>query len=230
MNNNQKILVTGSSGTIGTVVVDELQKQGYDVICIDINSISPVDLLKDPIEDLFSDIETVIHLAANPSQFISAEIAQKNIGMVKKVIEACDKSKKLKRIINASSINVYPYFEIYKNKGSINKDTPLSPNLYWPPGEYAKAKIEAEHLFEKFCKGKNIHLINLRFGHVSFDNNEEVNLETDWEKDLEHKTFLNHSDLRKIINKSIDFTRVQSYLCISHESWFCDKNILFPLD
>ncbi len=223
-----KILVTGSEGTIGRVVVDELKKQGHDVITIDAQGAIPIDILKDSIGELFIDVETVVHLAASPNQFIDKETAHKNVMIAEKVLEATKHSDKITRIINASSINVYPYFEMYKNKETIMRDTPLSPNMHWLPGEYAKAKIETEHIIENFCKENNLSCINLRFSHVA-KNNVMTKYETEWEQDLEHKSFLTHEDVRKIINVSLTLEGIHSYLCVSNPSWLADESILFPL-
>jgi nucleoside-diphosphate-sugar epimerase len=223
-----KILVTGSEGTIGKVVVSELKNKGHEVVTIDSNASQAVDILHDPIENLFVNIETIIHLAANPSQFINKETASKNIQIAEKVLEASRYSSTIKRVINASSINVYPYFKMYRNKETITIDTPLSPNLFWSPSEYAKAKIKTEHIVENYCKENNLSCINLRLGHVSCDD-VMTKFETEWENDLEYKTFLNHKDLRKIINTSITLNGLHSYLCISNPSWLDDESILFPL-
>ncbi len=224
-----KILITGSEGTIGKVVVDELEKQGHEVIVIDLHDSHPIDILNENIDELFIDVETVIHLAANPSQFIDKETAHKNVMMAEKVLEATKSSDKIKRIINASSINVYPYFEMYKNKETITRDTTLSPNLFWPPGEYARAKIETEHVVENYCKEHDLACVNLRFGHVA-GGDVMTAFETDWEQDVEYKTFLTHVDLRKIINTSLILQGMHSYLCISNKSWLEDESILFPLN
>ncbi len=224
-----KILITGSHGVIGKIVVDELKKRGQEVVLVDLHSSKPVDLLKDDLVPLFRGVETVIHLAANPNPYISKEVAQENIAMVRRVIDASSKSKKLKRIINASSINVYPYFEMYENRKTITSDTPLSPNLYYFPGEYARAKIKAERMFKVFCKRKKISLINLRFGHVAASNREKRVFKTSWKKDLEHKNFLHHKDLREIMVASIALQGTHNFLCVSNLSWLADRSIVFPL-
>jgi nucleoside-diphosphate-sugar epimerase len=223
-----KILVTGSEGTIGKIVVDELKQRGHEVVTIDAHGIPPVDILRDSINDLFDGVETVIHLAGNPNPLIDKEAAHKNVMIAEKVLEAAKKSNKLKRIINASSINVYPYYGMYRNKETITRDTRLSPNLFWPPGEYAKAKIETEHMVENYCKEHHLACVNLRFGHVA-KNDVMKRFETEWEQDLEYKKFLSHEDVRKIINASLTLEGMHSYLCVSNPSWLADESILFPL-
>ena len=71
-----KILITGSSGTIGTRLFEKLLENNYEVVGFDkkenkwhenLNKLTVVgDLLKkEDIEKIPSDIDLIIHLAAN---------------------------------------------------------------------------------------------------------------------------------------------------------------------
>ena len=60
----QKILITGSEGLIGTLLQKDLMNDDHDIILLDKKAKTPIDLLKDNIEKYFSNVDTVIHLAA----------------------------------------------------------------------------------------------------------------------------------------------------------------------
>ena len=74
----------------------------------------------------------MIHLAANPSPFIDERESQKNVEITNAVIRVC-RDYGIKRVINASSINVYPYIELFEKGKQLTQQTPLSPNLSTHP-------------------------------------------------------------------------------------------------
>lgn len=166
-------------------------------------------------------------MAANPSVFIEEIEAKKNIEMSIRVIQECKRSSSIKRIINASSINVYPYTEIFEKGEKITNKTLLSPSK-WGDGAYGGAKIEVEKLFEHFCKEKKISLINLRLGVVTKDNL-LPRQEDGRTKFVEYDIYLKHEDLVKVIKNSLDMDGILSYLCASKRDGFIDESINFPL-
>ena len=221
-----RILVLGSNGRIGRILVNYLKNEkGYQFLAgIDRDyDRNPVDILQDDIWHYFRNIETVIHLAANPNPSIDETEANKNIEITKKLIKAC-KRHKPKRIIYASSINVYPYRDI----GRITKDTPLTPNTAFNKGGYyGKSKIECERMLEQYCRANNISLLNLRFGWVtSNDKHPPYAEDKPHSRDLE--AALKHEDLFKIIDKAIWYEGIGSYVCVSEQCKFIDRELLFP--
>lgn len=226
---DNKILITGSEGTIGRIVLDHLKNNlGYQYIMgLDREAPNGIDILQQDIDKFFSDIHTVIHLAANPNPFMGKEEAKMNIAITKKVIEACRKYKPT-RIINASSINVYPY----RNIERIEENTKLEPNVFTKNGRkyrnYSSAKIESERLFEEFCNEHKISLLNLRLGWVTKNDKHPP-----YAKDRPHprdiEIALKHEDLRKIVEKAVNYNGVGSYICVSNRENFIGKDILFPI-
>lgn len=220
-----KILITGSEGVIGKIISEELKKE-YNIIPIDKNI--GIDILATNMKPYFSDVGTLIHLAANPAPNINKEEAEKNIEISRRVIEACNSSKNLVKIINASSINVYSYFDIYDAGKKITDKTPLIANDVFGDDSYGKAKIAVEKMFEEYCERKNIALLNLRFGCVTKD--DKISIQQDGSIfPSEYDIWLRHNDLRKIISKCLISDIQGSYICVSKKDGFIDESIKFPI-
>ena len=113
----KNILVTGSSGMIGTALVQELQRKGYNVYGFDIKEPviynnfqhKTVDLTKSIGISFDTDIDLVIHLAAHARVYelvIDPSKALENAAMVHNIFEWCRK-KEVKRVLFASSRETY---------------------------------------------------------------------------------------------------------------------------
>jgi len=114
------ILVTGSSGTIGTRLCERLLCEGYDVTGVDrlpnrwnhqIDSLTVVGDLchKRTLELLSSSFDLVVHLAANARVYnlvIDPNLAFDNMQCTFQVLEFCRKNS-VSRLIFASSREVY---------------------------------------------------------------------------------------------------------------------------
>ena len=229
------ILITGSHGRIGKIISKDLAPN-HKLIRIDKvidkeNEIYGVDILKSP--KIFHHApytETVIHLAANPNPFITEEDgeAQKNIEIARKTIEGCEQLPSLTRIINTSSINVYPYISIYENGEILTDKTPLQGNPLLGDGSYGRAKIQVERLFEDYCKQRRISLINMRLGHVTPDNKINDNEESNNPNPVDYDIHLKHKDLTRIVRESLKHKGINSYVCVSERDGFVNKSINFP--
>jgi len=222
-----KILITGSNGRIGKLIVNYLKKfKKHELILLDRNNRkNSIDILQENITSYFKEVDIVIHLAANPNPTIGKKEATKNVEIVKNIIKACNNSNNLKIIINASSINVYPYIKIFNENGRITKNTKLSPNTTWSKGRYGKAKIDSEKIFERYCNKRKINLLNLRLGSVTED--DKFPKQEDGSIDpVDKEILLKHKDLLKIIKKGLRYKGIGSYVCVSKEG-FIDKNIKF---
>ena len=219
-----KILITGSEGVLGKIITPELGKY-HNLILLDKNT--GINILATDIKPYFRNIETLIHLAANPAPNINWEEAEKNIELSRRVIKACYSSRNLTKIINASSINVYSYFKIYNFGKKITKETPLSANNFFGDDSYGKAKIKVEKMFERYCKEKKIDLVNLRLGCIT--KNDKISIQSDGSIfSSEYDIWLRHRDLIKIISKCINTNIQGNYVCVSKKGGFVDKSIRFP--
>ena len=220
-----KILITGSHGLIGRIISGGLKRE-HKLTFVD-KKIG-IDLLVDSLKPYFEDVDTIIHLAANPNPFIDEREAQRNIEITKTIIQAC-RGYKIERIINASSINVYPYIELFEQGKKLTRETPLSANLRFDDSSYGKAKIESERLFEEYCRGNKVSLVNLRIGCVtpynlpSRQQNGHVEL-------IDYEIHLKHNDLIEVIKKSLGSRGINSYICVSKKGGLVEDSIRFPID
>ena len=180
----EKILVTGSSGTIGTRLCEKLLERGDSVYGIDkvenkwnskVQKItSLVDLIKDFKSDCntkISNVYTVIHLAANARVYdlvVSPELAMENIQMLFNILEMCRKGG-VKKFIFASSREVYGNSDKDKYKETDQQvDNCESP--------YTASKIAGEALVRSYCQCYGIDFIIFRFSNVygMYDDSDRV--------------------------------------------------------
>ncbi len=168
----KKILVTGSSGTIGTRLFEKLLEKSYDVIGFDRNhnkwssSLNKLTIIgdlfkKEDIEKIPTDIDLVVHLAANPRVYdlvVNPDLALENIITTYNVLEFARKNN-IKRILFSSSR------ETYGNKKEItSKETDVDIQLCESP--YAASKISDEALIYSYAKCYGINYIICRFSNV----------------------------------------------------------------
>ncbi len=168
----KKVLVTGSSGTIGTRLCEKLLELGYDVTGIDkvqnkwnsaVGKITIVrDLTKeDSLRDIDKDFSLVIHLAANARVYnlvINPSQAMENIQMLFNVLEFSRKSK-IKRFIFASSREVY---------GKVDKEvlSEQDASLDNCESPYTASKVGGEALVQAYKRCYGIDSITFRFSNV----------------------------------------------------------------
>ncbi len=167
-----KILLTGSSGTIGTRLFEKLLERGYKVIGFDKklnewhsmldNLTIKGDLLKKrEISKLPNDFDLIIHFAANARVYdlvVKPDLALENIITTYNILNFAFKNK-IKNFIFSSSR------EIYSNKPSIiSRETEVDIHLCESP--YSASKIADETLIYSFSKCYNIDYLILRFSNV----------------------------------------------------------------
>jgi len=216
-----KILITGSEGLLGKLTQEALINLG-EISGIDIKGNPSVDLLNDPILPYFKDIESVVHLAAHPLPWITPKEAKENVDMTYNVLEACRISG-VKRIVYASSINVYDIKNLYP-KRRITAKTPATGNTKtnWKYGNgeghfYPMSKIACEAMVNAYCRQNNIQGINLRFGCVTPNDIPYKNEPED------NAAWLGHIDFKEIIKRAIEFQGLTSLTCVSNnEEKFVD--------
>lgn len=177
------IMLTGSSGTIGTKLFEELLKSSYNVTGVDkrenkwnqsINKKTILlDLLNgDELNKLPKNIDMIIHFAANARVYElvkNPDMALENIIMIYNVLEFARKNN-IKNIIFSSSR------ETYGNRvgnGLIAEDKVRIENCESP---YSSSKICAETLIHSYNKVYGIDFVILRFTNVygMYDDSDRV--------------------------------------------------------
>jgi UDP-glucose 4-epimerase len=169
----QKILVTGGAGFIGSAIIKHLQKFNYDIYVIDNLSFGnrkfididdehffEEDILdRERMFEIFNSIkpDVVIHLAAihfipycNKNPYESANI---NIQGTLNILDAAHKSNSVQKLIFASTAAVYPIYD--KSVTEEHKTGPLDI--------YGLSKLTGERLVNEFYLKTGISSIICRF-------------------------------------------------------------------
>lgn len=168
----QKILITGSSGTIGTRLFEKLLEKNYRVIGFDkkpntwhprLNKLTIIGNLlnKKDISKLPGDFDLIIHLAANPRVYdlvLSPDLALENIITTYNILEFC-RDKKIENFIFSSSRETYG-----NRRETIAKEEDI--NIYFCESPYAASKISGEALIYSYSKCYGINYIIFRFSNV----------------------------------------------------------------
>ncbi len=179
----KKILVTGSSGTIGTRLCEKLLEKGYQVVGADwkpnkwsarVQDITLDIDLRDKfkvIDKLPKDIDLVIHLAANARVFnlvVDPDLARDNFLTLFNMLEYA-RINRIPRFIFSSSREVYGN----SDKQTYFEDEADVKNCESP---YSASKISGEALVRSYQKCYNIDFVIFRFSNVygMYDDSDRV--------------------------------------------------------
>jgi nucleoside-diphosphate-sugar epimerase len=167
-----KILLTGSSGTIGTRLFEKLVHLDYDVIGVDRKSNEwntslnkktiKIDLLKqNSLTKLPTNVDLVIHLAANARVYDlikNPNLALENMITAFNVI---DFAKKINSNFIFSSSR-----EVYGNSFDENTITEEKAKIEFSESPYSASKICAEALIHSYKNTFDLNFIIIRFSNV----------------------------------------------------------------
>lgn len=166
------ILITGSSGTIGTRLFEKLLDKGYEVVGFDkkqnqwdskLNKQTIRGDLReeDDLKKTPKDIDLIIHLAANARVYnsvLNPSLALENIEMTYNILEFARKQKVPRFILSSSR-------EVYGNRErSISSEDEVNIRLSESP--YSAIKIGSEALVYAYSKCFGTRNIILRFSNV----------------------------------------------------------------
>lgn len=168
-----KTLITGGAGFIGSAIVPELKKDGYEIFVLDNLAFGNRDFIDIPDSHFFlADIrdnykvkeiilqlkpEIVVHLAAihfipycNAHPFEASDV---NIRGTMNLLDVCKNLTSLDKIFFASTAAVYPICDY-----AVNENHELLPLDI-----YGLSKLTGEHLFKEFWIETDIDTIICRF-------------------------------------------------------------------
>jgi nucleoside-diphosphate-sugar epimerase len=228
--NSKKILITGVSGKVGTIIAKALWHE-YEVTGVDVkNSLYVPTLVADTTDidsilPAFRDIHTVIDLASEPSQFAPWEVVYRNnIQCTYNCLEAAHVAG-VERVIFASSNHAtglyekdFPYSQIVEGNyeglkaGSyklLSVEEPVRPD-----GPYGISKAFGEAAARYFSEEKGVPVICLRIG--------TVNQESTPQDKRQFSTLLTHSDLLRLVRCCIEAPRSLNfgvYYGVSNNTW-----------
>ena len=168
-----KVLVTGSSGTIGTRLCERLMAEtDCAVTGVDrrpngwseaVQAVTVVADLLDPaaIAKLPGDFDVVIHLAANARVYdivVDTTQARDNMLTVYNVLEFC-RQRSIPRVMFASSREVYG-----NANGMVHAEEPV--NLRHCESPYSASKVAGEALVYAYQQCYGLDFVNIRFSNV----------------------------------------------------------------
>lgn len=160
---NQRILITGADGLVGTALTSALRAKGVDVVRLDVRACGEAHgdtrdhaLIRDIVER----VDGVVHLAA-VSRVVWGErdpdlCWATNVGGLRNVLDAAAQSSRAPWIAFASSREVYGQPVTLP----ANEDTPLQPM-----NVYGRSKLEGERLVEE-ARRAGIHACTFRLSNV----------------------------------------------------------------
>jgi UDP-glucose 4-epimerase len=179
----KRILVTGSSGTIGTRLCEELLGSNYQVTGFDlkpnkwsstVNERTVIGDLTDPssLSALSGNWDAVVHLAANARVYnlvVNPLLARDNSEMTVNILEFM-RHRKISKLIFASSR------EVYGNSYRIKRSEKAGLGVEDCESPYAASKLGGEVLIHAYHHCYGLNYIILRFSNVygRYDDSDRV--------------------------------------------------------
>ncbi len=195
------VLITGACGNIGRKLRDAWADV-YDLVLID-RAAGPDD--PDVIEaDLgrwdddwmthFHDVDTVVHLAADPNEFATwEELERPNLDALFNVFHAAALAG-VERLIFASSNHAMGG---YRELGDMPITVDLPPR---PDGPYGATKLMGERLGLSLARAFDLSFVALRIGWVQPGENRPETLPDDWARAM----WLSNADLVRLFECAVE--------------------------
>lgn len=170
-----KILVTGSSGTIGTRLCEKLLEAGHEVVGADWEPCKwneavealriNIDLRhKEEFEKLPTDVDLIIHLAANARVYELVENPDRAMDNFIDTFNILEHARKhgIKRLMFASSRETYGNIHLPEGQ----KYTEDKAHFMTCESPYTASKIGGEALFEAYKRCYEMETVIFRFSNV----------------------------------------------------------------
>lgn len=196
----RSVLITGANGNIGRKL-RAAWGDAYDLVLIDVETGGDIDVLGADLSEwdaawvgMFEGVDTVIHLAANPSEHASWEaLTRPNLDALCNVFHAAALAG-VERVIYASSNHAMGG---YRDLG----DMPITADLPPRPGNpYGATKLFGERLGKSFAKAFEITVVALRLGWVQEGANLPASLPDDWARSI----WLSNDDMIRLFDSSVE--------------------------
>ena len=204
-----RILVTGSTGMIGSRLVEALIEQGYDVIGIDRRDNTNSETIKadlldyDNLEKIIKEkkIDRVIHLAALAHSVEGERIEyddyyKANVVCAENVFKAASNIP----VLFISTVDVYGF-----TKGVVSANSPINPVT-----AYGKTKAEAEKKCKQYCEKYTV----FRFSPVY---SKQI------KRDIQKRYYLRYPDVAYRIGKGEKFEVLNIELAVSKMVKWCSE-------
>lgn len=196
----RSILITGASGNLGQKL-RAAWGDAYDLVLIDAGGDDDAEVVVADLAEwdeswvgLFEGVDTVIHLAANPSEHASWEsLTRPNLDALCNVFNAAALAG-VDRVIFASSNHAMGG---YRDLG----DMPITADLPPRPGNpYGAAKLFGERLGKSFAHAFQTTVVALRLGWVQEGANLPRSLPDDWSRSI----WLSNEDLIRLFDCAVE--------------------------
>lgn len=194
------VLITGASGNLGRKLREAWADQ-YELILLDIDAEGDPDVIAADLSewdeswaDVFDDADTVVHLAANPSDLTDwPDLVAPNMDALANVFLASATSG-VERIVFASSNHAMGG---YRSR----PETPISVDLPPRPGNpYGAAKLMGERLGASLARIFGLSFVGLRIGWTQKGENRPETLPDDWSRGL----WLSNADFVRLVTCSVE--------------------------
>ena len=208
-----EIGITGSEGTIGTVLRKKLitkyhirsftlKDQDFESIQVDFSN-------RQELEGIFSGLDALIHLAANPRPEASWEsVKRNNIEATYNVFHECQKAG-VKKIVFASTNHTQHGDTLLTTPETLDpsKNKKLSlKNPTNPDSLYAVSKLFGEDLGKYFSEQHLIQFVGLRIGWIVKGDDPSIMRGT-LSEDYLRSMFLSHRDCVQAFEKALESQR-----------------------
>lgn len=167
----KRVVVTGSEGKAGRFTVDHLQKEGYEVLRVDIAApLNPADhgLRRADLTDLGQTVEVltgsdaVVHLAAIPAPYMVTDSETFRINAISTYnIFHAAATLGLERVVWASSETALGLpFDRHPDYA------PVDEHHTYPESSYSLSKVVSEEMARQFSRWHDMPIIGLRLSNI----------------------------------------------------------------
>ena len=173
----KRVLITGAAGNLGHKLANHLQGR-YDLRLLDLKSGGYANMIQSDLSVWdpawvrhFTDVDTVVHLAANPNPMPPwAELLASNMDTVVNVFNAAAQGH-VKRVIYASSNHAMGQYKDIPEPAKLTTEIPARPGtsvmrdgveLHTTP--YGAMKLLGERVGKSFSEAWGMEVIGVRIG------------------------------------------------------------------